>query len=350
MNSLEDLYRGRNVLITGHTGFKGSWLALWLSTLGAKVSGLALGPSTKPNHWDQLNLSIAESRVDIRDAALVSNAVHSRRPEIVFHLAAQALVRRSYVDPLETWATNVMGTANLLEACRSVSSVKAIVVVTTDKCYENRDWPWGYREVDALGGHDPYSASKAATELLASNYRRAFFSADGLLLATARAGNVIGGGDWSKDRLLPDVARAVMSRQAVSVRFPNAIRPWQHVLDSLYGYLLLGGRLLCGDFAFADAWNFGPDTAQASTVGQLLNALQEHWPELRWHCPDEVHPHEARQLQLDSSKARTALGWRPRWNLVSSIQATAEWYRHFLTTGESVSKAQLDRYLSSIPG
>ncbi|MGT2429927.1 CDP-glucose 4,6-dehydratase [Cupriavidus basilensis] len=242
-----DVYRGRRVLLTGHTGFKGSWLALWLTQMGARVTAVALPPETSPNHWDLLGLGVDDHRLDIRDGDALAKAVASARPEIVFHLAAQPLVRRSYREPVATWATNVMGTANLLESCRNTDSVRGILVVTSDKCYENHEWVWGYRENDRLGGHDPYSASKAATEILVASYRASFMHGEAAPgLASARAGNVIGGGDWSEDRLIPDLVRAIVAGQEVEIRSPEATRPWQHVLESLSGYLLLGKRLLEG--------------------------------------------------------------------------------------------------------
>ena len=264
MESLEltqfgNVYRGRRVLVTGHTGFKGSWLALWLTELGADVTGCSLAPPTSPNHWDLLGLQIADHRLDVRDASAIARVVSQVRPEVVFHLAAQSLVRRSYREPLETWSTNVMGTANVLDACRQTAGVRAVVVVTSDKCYENQGWKRGYREDDRLGGHDPYSASKAATEMVAASYRGAFFGSKSTpLLATGRAGNVIGGGDWSEDRLLPDVVRAIAEGSTLEIRSPQATRPWQHVLEPLSAYLLLGQKLLEGRGECEGGWNFGP--------------------------------------------------------------------------------------------
>lgn len=348
MTVFSDRYRGRKVLVTGHTGFKGSWLALWLAELGAHVAGIALTPDTAPNHWDLLGLGNADHRMDIRDTARLTDLVVATQPDIVFHLAAQALVRRSYRDPLDTWSTNVMGTASLLEACRKCLSVRGIVVITSDKCYENREWEWGYRETDALGGHDPYSASKAATELVVASFRSAFFhAADAPLLASARAGNVIGGGDWSEDRLIPDLVRAARAGADLEVRSPHATRPWQHVLESLSGYLLLGKHLLEGQHAAAGCWNFGPDPDGVRTVGEVLSMLRARWPELAWHVTDQLQPHEANLLALDSAKARTRLGWRPVWTLDDAIAATADWYRTYLTTGQLESRSQLDSFVTS---
>jgi CDP-glucose 4,6-dehydratase len=343
-----DTYRGRRVLLTGHTGFKGSWLALWLQALEADVSGLALAPATNPSHWNLLNLNIADHRVDVRDASSVSAVVQAARPEIVFHLAAQPLVRRSYRDPLETWSTNVMGTANLLEACRQQASVRAIVVVTTDKCYENHEWEWGYRENDRLGGHDPYSASKAAAELVVASYRKSFFnSPDTPLLASARAGNVIGGGDWSEDRLIPDLVRAVGESRPLEIRSPHATRPWQHVLESLVGYLILGQTLLAGDRAGAQAWNFGPDAEGNQTVSEVLARLKSAWPALTWHEGTEARAHEATLLHLDSTLARKRLGWRPVWSLDDGLAATANWYRVLHEQGKLLSTTQLHDYIQA---
>jgi CDP-glucose 4,6-dehydratase len=344
-------YRGRRVLVTGHTGFKGSWLTLWLDALGAKVAGVALPPPTKPSHWELLGLDIPSETLDIRDAARVRACVAAARPEIVFHLAAQSLVRRSYADPLETWSTNVLGTANVLDACRAQPGLKAIVVVTTDKCYENREWTRGYRETDRLGGHDAYSASKAGAELVAVSYRKAFFHERAApLLATARSGNVIGGGDWSQDRLVPDLARALASGTTLEIRSPRATRPWLHVLEPLAGYLNLGERLLNGERGAAEAWNFGPDRSGNLTVGKMLDGMRRHWPELAWKKAAGRQPHEARLLHLDSSKARRRLGWKPLRRAEESIAMTAEWYRAYLDRGEVVSRRQLADYQKSLAG
>lgn len=348
MKQFDDIYRGKRVLLTGHTGFKGGWLTLWLHSLGAQVTGVALGPQSHPNHWDLLKLPVDDRRVDIRNAGAIQRVINEVQPEIVFHLAAQPLVRRSYRDPLETWSTNVMGTANVLEACRHQDSIRAIVVVTTDKCYQNREWPWGYREIDPLGGHDPYSASKAAAELVAGSYRSAFFADNSsLLLATARAGNVIGGGDWSEDRLIPDLIRALEQNVPLEIRSPMATRPWQHVLESLTGYLLLGQNLLAGQQVFADAWNFGPEPEGNRPVCDVLGLLQQHWPALRWQVTEQPKPHEATLLYLDSAKARSLLGWQPVWGLHETLRETAEWYRAWLESKEVISSQQLAEFVSA---
>ncbi|GAA3540173.1 CDP-glucose 4,6-dehydratase [Zobellella aerophila] len=343
-----DIYHNRKVLLTGHTGFKGSWLASWLTQLEAKVTGLSLPPERSPNHWDLLTTPTLDLQGDIRDLPAVLQAFDQARPEIVFHLAAQALVRRSYQNPLESWSTNVMGTANVLEACRTTPGVRAVVIITTDKVYANQEWPWGYRENDALGGHDPYSASKAATELLADSYRSAFGDSDSApLLATARAGNVIGGGDWAEDRLIPDLVRALAQGQPLEIRSPQATRPWQHVLECLSGYLLLGQRLLEGDASAARAWNFGPASADNRSVQQVLTGLQRHWPELDWQVSSASQLHEARLLYLDCARARTELHWQPVWSLEQALEMTATWYRHFYATGRACTREQLRQYLDA---
>jgi len=347
LNAFGTAYGGRRVLVTGHTGFKGSWLSLWLQALGAEVAGIALDPSSEPSHWDLLRLSVADHRIDIRDEAAVRGVLAAERPEIVFHLAAQPLVRRSYREPVTTWATNVMGTVHVLEAARNTPSVRAAVVVTTDKCYENREWPWAYRERDRLGGHDPYSASKAGAELVAASYRTAFLQEPSTpLLATGRGGNVIGGGDWSEDRLIPDLVRALVAREPLVIRSPRATRPWQHVLDCLSGYLLLGQRLLAGDTTSADAWNFGPDREGNRTVEQVLGDLARTWPQLRWQVTSSPQAPEARLLQLDTAKAKMHLGWRPVWNLEKAVHHTADWYRRWLELGEVPSADQLNAYIT----
>ncbi|WP_434151175.1 CDP-glucose 4,6-dehydratase [Methylocaldum gracile subsp. desertum] len=346
MNLFDGIYSERRVLLTGHTGFKGSWLALWLHELGAKVLGVALPPDGKDSHWISLGLNIAEKQIDIRQANILADAARTFAPEIVFHLAAQPLVRRSYRDPLTTWETNVIGTANLLEICRHIPSVRAIVVVTTDKCYENREWEWGYREIDRLGGHDPYSASKAGAELVAASYRRAFFEANnGPLLATARAGNVIGGGDWSEDRLIPDLARAMGANRPLVIRSPHATRPWQHVLESLSGYLLLGQHLLERRVGSAEAWNFGPGPDGNRRVEEMLELLRRDWPALSWRLDPNPGPHEATLLQLDCAKAHRKLGWRPVWSLDKGLTATAAWYRDWLNERRLLTREQLAAYI-----
>jgi CDP-glucose 4,6-dehydratase len=345
LNAFGSAYSGRRVLVTGHTGFKGSWLSLWLHSLGAHVTGLALDPSSQPSHWRLLNLPINDHRVDIRDQAAVRSVFDAEKPEFVFHLAAQPLVRRSYHEPVVTWGTNVMGTVHVLEAVRHTPDVRGVVVVTSDKCYENREWPWGYRERDRLGGHDPYSASKAGAEFVAASYRAAFLSHPSApLLATARGGNVIGGGDWSEDRLIPDLVRAATAHEPLVIRSPRATRPWQHVLDCLSGYLVLGQRLLAGDTTCADAWNFGPDADGDRTVEQVLLHLARSWPDLRWKVSSSPQPHEAGSLQLDSARANSHLGWRPVWGIDKALHHTAHWYRQLADLDRVSSADELAAY------
>ena len=350
MAQFADIYRGRRVLVTGHTGFKGSWLTLWLKGLGANVSGIALDPEPGHlNHWTLVAPSIVNDiRLDVRDSAKLATAVARVNPEIVFHLAAQPLVRRSYYDPLLTWETNVLGTANLLEACRPLRELRAAVLVTTDKCYENQEWVWGYRETDRLGGNDPYSASKAAMEILISSYRHSFFDPEGrTLLASARAGNVIGGGDWSQDRLIPDLMRAVEGNRELKIRSPKATRPWQHVLESLSGYLLLGQSLLEGHRKNAKAWNFGPTQEGNKSVEEVLDKLSAQWPALRWVLDGEEQPHEAKLLYLDSTMAQRELRWESVWGLDQALAATSKWYRAYIEKEQTVSALQIVEYVAA---
>jgi len=332
--ALEDLgmsfWAGRRVLVTGHTGFKGSWLCEVLLARGAVVSGLALAPDTTPALFEQLGLAgrMDHALGDIRDAEFVAARVRAVHPEVVLHLAAQPLVRRSYREPLETWATNVMGTAHVLDAVRALDAPCAVVVVTTDKVYENREWEHPYRETDPLGGHDPYSASKAGTELVAASWRKAFFAGSGVRLATARAGNVIGGGDWSEDRILPDLARAFGAGKPLLVRNRHAVRPWQHVLDPLEGYLMLAERLAGPDAAqVEEGFNFGPEPADQRSVGALVEAARQHWAGDWTDATDPDAPHEAGQLALSIERARMVLGWQPRWDFARAVAETVGWYR-----------------------
>lgn len=346
MNFFGGIYRGKKVLVTGHTGFKGSWLSLWLHELGANISGISLSLESSPNHWNMLGLTVDDHRIDVRDFDSISKVVQEIQPDIVFHLAAQPLVRRSYRDPLETWSTNVMGTANILEACRLTSSVKSILVVTTDKCYQNNEWIWGYRETDSLGGHDPYSASKACAELVVASYRDAFFNgSNDICVATARAGNVIGGGDWSEDRLIPDLVSSMQVNKSTEIRSPNSTRPWQHVLEPLSGYLLLGQKLFLRDRAFADAWNFGPDSSGNQSVSEILIHLEKTWKKLKWHTSSKNHQHEANLLYLDSSKARNLLHWKPVWDIDISLEKTALWYIQWMQNGQTASRKQLAEFI-----
>ncbi len=329
-----NFWKSRKVFLTGHTGFKGSWLSLWLVSMGAEVCGYALKPDTQPNLFHALGLLGQEQSVlgDIRDLPALESAMRKFAPEIVIHMAAQPLVRLSYERPVETYEINVLGTVHLLEAVRRTPSVRAVVSVTSDKCYENREWPWPYREDEAMGGHDPYSSSKGCAELVTAAYRRSYFHDTAApSVATARAGNVIGGGDWASDRLVPDIIRAFTLAEPVTVRNPHAVRPWQHVLEPLSGYLSLAEHLYQQGSKFEGGWNFGPSDSDAQPVSHLVAEMSRLWgPGAAWQsAADQSAVHEAHLLRLDSSKARTALHWRPRWTLDQALEKTVEWYREF---------------------
>lgn len=341
-------WRGKRIVLTGHTGFKGSWLALWLQRLGAEVTGFALAPPTQPNLFDiaRVGEGMTDMRGDVRNLDAVATMVAARRPEIVIHMAAQSLVCNSYGEPVTTYATNVMGTVHVLEAARRVGGVRAALVVTSDKCYENHEWLWGYRENEPMGGFDPYSSSKGCAELVTGAYRRSFF-ADGPAVASARAGNVIGGGDWAEDRLIPDAVRAFVAGRAVEIRNPQAVRPWQHVLEPLSGYLTLLERLWSEGQVFAEGWNFGPHETDVRTVASVVGGLAELWGEnVHWQLATGAHPHEAHHLKLDCSKARVLLGWVPRLPLDQGLAWTAEWYRAWRDHGDlqRLTEEQIKRY------
>jgi CDP-glucose 4,6-dehydratase len=341
-------YDGTPVLVTGHTGFKGSWLSLWLQKLGAEVTGYALPPPTRPNHATLLDQSFTSISGEITDFQQVLDHIARHKPTIVFHLAAQPLVPVSYKDPIGTFTTNVMGTVNLLEACYRTESVRAVVVITTDKVYANEEWVWGYRENDRLGGYDPYSASKACAELVVASYRSSFSELRGApLVATARAGNVVGGGDWTKDRLIPDVMRAASKAKNIHLRGnPDGVRPWQHVLDPLAGYLTLGEHLLAGDPTAAIAWNFGPDPEVQWTVLEVMAELKKLWPEVEYDVSPKPRIHETERLILDSTQARIRLGWHPVWSIEQTLSKTVDWYRHYYGCGKALSREQIDQYVS----
>ncbi|HWX66256.1 MAG TPA: CDP-glucose 4,6-dehydratase [Rhodanobacter sp.] len=342
-------YAGRRVLVTGHTGFKGSWLALWLRELGAHVAGLALAPNTTPAHWDLLGLDdVADHRVDLRNADAVRRVLEQYQPEVIFHLAAKPLVRRSYAEPVETFATNVMGLVNLLEAVRACTSTRAVVNVTTDKVYLDQPTNNGYNEACPLGGHDPYSTSKACAELVSDCYRKSYFRSvgnGGARIATARAGNVIGGGDWSEDRLVSDLIRAAVANTPLRLRNPDAVRPWQHVLEPLSGYLRLGQGLLAGE-PVEGPWNFGPADDATVPVATLVARMRERWPSVLVEPSPGPHPHEASTLRLDCSKAAHELGWHPVWNAATTVARTVDWYRAFHQHGELCSKNDLRDYIT----
>ncbi|WP_175651511.1 CDP-glucose 4,6-dehydratase [Pseudomonas sp. Marseille-P9899] len=328
-----EFWEGKRVLLTGHTGFKGSWLALWLRELGAEVTGFALDPATEPSLFELANVGrdIKDVRGDLRDLGALLEVVAEAKPEIVLHLAAQPLVREAYRDPLGTYSSNVIGTLNLLEAIRQIGGVRSVVLVTTDKVYANQEWPWPYRENEALGGHDPYSSSKACCELLAQSYTASFFppashAEHGLALATARAGNVLGGGDFAAERLIPDVLKAWSAGEPVVLRYPQAVRPWQHALEPLAGYLLLAHRLYSNGPEFSGAWNFGPNEGDMCSVGDVVTHLSRQWPDAPGMRVEPSELHEAGVLRLDSGRARQLLGWRTRWSLRECLEHTLEWH------------------------
>ena len=345
-------WTGRSVFLTGHTGFKGGWLALWLTEMGAKVYGYSLEAPTNPNFFKITNLGhkIQNSVTgDICDLLGLKNSMQIAKPSVIFHMAAQPLVKKSYINPIETFTTNIIGTINIFEAARKIDTVEAIVNITTDKCYENQEWDRPYHETDRLGGYDPYSSSKACSEIATSAYRNSFLSETGIKLASARAGNVIGGGDWAADRLIPDFFRSIDSDRTLRIRSPQAVRPWQHVLDPLSGYLILAEKLVTKGNNFAQAWNFGPEQSGAKTVSWILDRLSKKFNNSKWETEKTKQQHEASLLKLDISKAKSKLGWLPRWPLETAIDNTVEWYQAFKENDnmEEFSIKQIKAYQSS---
>ena len=327
-----EFWQGKRVYLTGHTGFKGSWLSLWLSSMGVIVKGYALNPPTSPSLFDEAKITnkIDSEIGDIRDLNKLTVSMVEFNPDILIHMAAQPLVRLSYKEPLETYETNVMGTVKVLEAARSCPNLKSIVSVTTDKCYENKEWVWGYREDDPMGGHDPYSSSKGCAELVSSAYRRSFMQEKNVGLATVRAGNVIGGGDWANDRLIPDILRAFEKNKPVVIRNPSSTRPWQHVLEPLSGYLVLAQALYEDPTSYAEGWNFGPHDEDAKPVDWILNHMVASWPGASWQLDQDAHPHEAGYLKLDVSKAKVKLNWQPAWHLEHTLAKIVHWHQAWL--------------------
>ena len=351
---LTEYYRDKRVLVTGHTGFKGSWLVKFLETLGANVYGYSLENSSIPNHYSLFNINdINEVKGDILDVNLLKKTFENVKPDIVFHLAAQALVTASYKNPVETYQTNVNGTANILEAIRGCESVKSVICITTDKVYENKEWNYAYREIDQLGGHDPYSSSKACCEILVSSFRNSFFNISefgikhNTLIATARAGNVIGGGDWSDNRLFPDIVKSASINESVKIRNGNSIRPWQHVLDCLNGYLILGSRLIERDSSCATSWNFSPNIDQTRNVLSVVKIASHEWDKVKFDiAPRSNTFHEAKNLMLDNSKAINELNWYPKWDTEVSIKKTIKWYREFYENNNVITDNQISEFLN----
>ena len=337
-------WSGKKILVTGHTGFKGSWLCLWLQRLGAEVVGYALEPPTTTNLFQlaQVENNMISIIDDIRDREKLINVIKTHKPEVVFHLAAQPLVRKSYANPVATFETNVMGTVNLLEAIRFSESVRVVVNITSDKCYENKEWSWGYREIDSMGGYDPYSCSKGCSELVTNSFRQSYFKEKKIYLASARAGNVIGGGDWAEDRLIPDIIKSLINREPISIRNPFAIRPWQHVLEPLNGYMMLAEAMWKHGEKYAEAWNFGPDDNHVITVGEITNKLTKLWKENSEIKDDSSkQPYEAMLLKLDCSKAKIRLGWYPKLSLQDTLMWTMDWYKEFVLKNEDMKKVTL---------
>ncbi len=349
---LKKFYKDKKIFITGHTGFKGSWLSIILNSFGAQLTGYAKDYTTEKDNFILSGMAerMTDIRGDILDASFLKKCLLNNDPEIVFHLAAQPLVRRSYENPTETYETNVLGTLNLLEAVRSSNTVKAVVIITTDKCYENKEWHWGYRECDALGGYDPYSSSKACTELLVNSYRKSFFQDTDVSIATVRAGNVIGGGDWSKDRIVPDCVKCLLTNQPILIRNENAVRPWQHVIEPLMGYLILGKEMYSSGKSFSSSFNFGPESSSFIPVSHIVDKIIENWGSGRWFSYNkEKQPHEATFLSLDISKAKHMLGWSPLWDINKTIEKTIEWYKNYESTSiYHLCVNQINEYMKDV--
>ena len=346
-------WKGRRVFVTGHTGFKGSWLCLWLHELGAQVKGFALEPPTTPSLFNEARVAeLVESEIgDIRDLERVTKSIHDFQPDILIHMAAQPLVRYSYDAPIETYAVNVLGTAHVLEAAKSCGTIKSVVSVTTDKCYENKEWVWAYREDEPVGGHDPYSSSKGCAELVTASYRRSYYEEKRMGLASARAGNVVGGGDWALDRLIPDILRAFEKEQPVVIRSPNAVRPWQHALEPLSGYLALAQRLYEKPGDFAEGWNFGSNEEDAKPVSWILDRMVDAWPGSSWQLDQATNnPHEANYLKLDISKAKSKLNWQPTWDLKHTLENIVKWHRAWLSDYDmqAFSKNEINEFMNSL--
>ena len=355
MKCFNNIYFGKTVLITGHSGFKGSWMTYWLQQLGAEVIGYSLPPNTKLNHFELLQLDMVSHFNNICDLDKIQKAIKTSKPDIIFHLAAQPLVRYSYQHPIETFHTNIIGTANVLEAARSCESVKAIIVITTDKCYENIEQNKGYIETDKMGGYDPYSSSKGCAELVVNSYRNSYFNLNDFqkthqtLLASARAGNVIGGGDWSLDRLIPDLIKGAVTDKKTIIRYPKSTRPWQHVLEPISGYLMLGEKLLESKVDFASGWNFGPEEKEVLTVEEVLEFSKNIWDKINFEFETgSNHPHEAGLLSLNIEKAKNNLGWTPKWNNIKSITKTIEWYKVFYSSSMINTDLDLKNYINEI--
>lgn len=345
-------YKNKTILVTGHTGFKGSWLALWLKKMGATVHGIALEPSSSPNHIGLLNLEYESHILDITHKEALIELVGKIKPDLIFHLAAQSLVRLSYGDPYNTYLTNVMGTINVLEAARKIENLKGVVVVTSDKCYENKEWLWGYREGEAMGGKDPYSSSKGCAELITAAYRSSYFTESQFgkshhtIITSVRAGNVIGGGDWARDRIIPDMVKAASNKECLLIRYPNATRPWQHVLEPLSGYLNIGEKLLEGDINYSGAWNFGPNSESNVSVLDLVKTASGYWSDINYEIDEKEHLPEANFLMLDSTKANKLLQWKPVWDFEKTTKYTIEWFQEYYLKNNTLSEDHLAKYIA----